>query len=286
MKTARGGVLLELVLALVVVALILGATGQVLKVSVSGLAVARKSNHYANVLQQIRIWLQIVGNDIDSYPFQIPPRLHRAGNIRYTDGSLHGATQFTAGRAPLESSDALSALRIDTLSAGLILSVEDSVALVCQRFERGRWGPSRNHFLVVQTSGFSVFTGTVVSHTGRSDCWDVELKAAKSLVVDSSLDDHVPVPGALVLPIDREYTIFVNRRHELRYLSNQGSRIAEHQPIGSGVEELHVSLRDRPERNRLLLHASGKLDGGRAFSAVATHALVKAPFYTFLLGRW
>lgn len=176
-------------------------------------------------------------------------RSHISGLISVTSGSSlmlpHGGRHPLAGLSgtsqPRAESDIASAIEIDPRYRARIVSSSftnaDTVRIeaceLASRFTTGRF----RSYLTLGNQGVCQFTGE--PQFTRTGCVTIDARALSGLIRDT------PCPrGSLLelLPVEREFSVFVDRTGELRLVSHVGMRIIENQPIARGLRSTTLSV--------------------------------------------
>lgn len=155
-------------------------------------------------------------------------------------GGKHPVVGLSGTSQPRAESDIISALEVDPRYRARIVSSSftspDTVRIeaceLASRFTTSRF----RSYLTLGTQGVCQFTGEVQS-TGAS-CVTIDARAISGLI------RNTPCPAASLLellPIEREFSVFVDRAGELRLVSHVGMRIIENQPIARGLRSTAIS---------------------------------------------
>lgn len=156
-------------------------------------------------------------------------------------GSPHPVSGLSITSRPRPDSDILSFLTIDPRYRGRITKSEwngTSLSIeACELPELPRADQFRS-FLAFGLHGGCQFVGTPVHITSR--CISLSGTMIRGVVNDA------PCPAASLLellPISREFSLFIDRSGELRLVSHVGTRIIENQPIVRGLRSLSIHER-------------------------------------------
>jgi hypothetical protein len=139
----------------------------------------------------------------------------------------------------------MSAIEVDPRYRARVISSSftsaDTVRIeVCELASRFTTSRFRS-YLTLGTQGACQFTGEAQS-TGAG-CVTIDARALSGLI------RNTPCPAASLLellPIEREFSVFVDRAGELRLVSHVGMRIIENQPIARGLRSTIISAISNP----------------------------------------
>ena len=92
----------------------------------------------------------------------------------------------------------------------------------------------------IGADGIIELHGDLESHTGRSGCVDYEIREAQR----SMLNKRSSAVGHYInriIPIKTYYTLYLDSNETLRYLSHNGEKITENQPLFNNVKKVTLS---------------------------------------------
>ncbi len=163
-----------------------------------------------------------------------------APSLTLSHGGKHPLSGLSSASQPRPDSDIISAIEIDPRYRGRIVassfSSADSAHLeMCEltsNFPTNRY----RSYVTVGTQGLCQFTGEV--RAMGPGCITIEAHALSGLI------RNTPCPAASLLellPVEREFSVFVDRTGELRLVSHVGMRILENQPMARGLRSLTIT---------------------------------------------
>jgi hypothetical protein len=155
-------------------------------------------------------------------------------------GGKHPVAGLSGTSQPRSESDIISAIEVDPRYRARIISSSFSgtdtarieACELASRFTTSRF----RSYLTLGTQGLCQFTGEVQA-TGTG-CVTIDARALSGLIRST------PCPRASLLellPVEREFSVFVDRTGELRLVSHVGMRIIENQPIARGLRSTTLS---------------------------------------------
>ena len=183
-------------------------------------------------------------------------------NILLPNGSLHPITALRGISAPRPGSDLVSFLFLAPRYRALIGRVGLSgtaVELSACGLEL-RPAPSQfKSFLAVGVSGVVQLRGSF--RATSSTCFEFSGEAVPGLV--SKPADVLPCSLHALIPIAREYSLFIDSIGQLRLASHSGPEILENQPLASGYEMMRLTLVGQSAGISLAMKGSGGLETTR-----------------------
>jgi len=226
-----------------------------------------------------------VMEDLDSHRFPVLPRIHKSGKITFTDGTLNPVTDGNNGSShtPADASDAITGVKLDLSRTFTVqyCAVEDTFLLIkaCLRFPV--------EFQEEETHGFAALTVDQLFELqgetrGNGACRDFVLQQTKSMIFPP-LDEPLSCPIAELVPIKREYTLYVDYKGQLRYLGHAGDKNLENQPILRQVKSLALEGALSPHLPLMNLNARIELFGGRKKTFSFIHMLGRLEHLNFIL---
>lgn len=273
--SARGSSLLELVVALAIIAPLMSAAGAALIRSMHTHARMQRAEQGDLLTERLHSLLTRVMHDVDSHRLSLVPVLHQGGTIRYSDRTPYPLS-LNPAVAPDGESDAITGLELlshaaQRTTALLWTSGETSEVVACPPRTLPPTVRSMVGLGVEGLSELRIGTRTRLP----SGCARYLLTMEKSV----SLPQSVATDQALILiPVARHYTIYRDRSKRIRYLAHAGSDTVENQPIINNAPRLSFSFGDTV---RLPLHSFIKLQAQLHFSEERTISLS----YIHNLGR-
>jgi hypothetical protein len=277
MKQQIGLATLEILVCLSIAIPVLFALVLSLHQSVNALALATGQHQKAIDVARISSMLQWVLNDFDSHRFLINPRIHHNGAITYSDGSPSPLMK-TGVHGPTADSDGVTGLK---LSIDNTLMVRSNVLIgsTLKLFACPRFGlkstPELSCLMGIHSLGFAELKAEKVSKPDKNGC--------RTLLAISEAINVQAI--SMLVPIERHYTLYVDRHNQLRYVSHCADKILENQPVLSNIKELKLALDAVGQAPALQLSAIITLADKMAVRLAITNHLARTAIFTFLLNR-
>lgn len=168
-------------------------------------------------------------------------QLFSGASLLLSNGARHPLASLSGTSGPRSDSDILSIIDPETRFRGTVTSTsfsETSVtATICGLTTRIPSGTFKS-FLLYTIEGVKQVVGEV--RAINTTCAMVGGTSVQGVVSASPSFTSRPL---LFAPVDREYSIFVDRNANLRLASHTGSLILENQPLTRGIEKLTVEKR-------------------------------------------
>lgn len=171
---------------------------------------------------------------------QFAMTISTGGSTLLPNGALHPLASLSGKSSPATGSHIISFLDLSPHYAGTIertMIDGPSVTVVACGFDH-RPSPSQfKSFVALGVSGPVQLAGSL--RTVSSSCVELTAESLPGLVSDPA----TVLPSSLhrLVPVNREYSLFVDRAEQLRISSHTGPRVSENQPLGSGVREIIFS---------------------------------------------
>jgi hypothetical protein len=153
-------------------------------------------------------------------------------------GMKHPLTRLRGTSAPRELSDILSVVEISPLNRGRIVSSylhDTTLELRACDFPVPPSPSDTKSLLILGTSGLAHVSARIPREA--LGCLDLQANRLQSI-----FSTHRGPAGSFhtLLPIVREYSVFVDRTSQLRLVSHLGGQILENQPIARGISFIRV----------------------------------------------
>jgi len=219
---------------------------------------------------------------LDSHRLPVLPRVHSHGNIRFTNG-LRNPIALTHGpTAPNPNSDAITALELSPSDRLTVLHASTSSPYqfyACTQ-SRAPLPATVRSYVGLSADGMYELVGQ--RQVAAPGCWQFTLAEQPSMSVFAPTHSS-PALVRVLVPILAQYTLYVNRRNELRYLGHRGAVNDENQPIASDIGD--VSFRVVKNMLGLTSLAARRKLGSHEFRLSHTNILSRLPPASFLLTR-
>lgn len=242
--------------------------------------------HRESALDATKFYLRKSFLASDTHRLNIPSRIHKNGDIRYTDGSPHLMMQLTEASRPKSNSDVITS---STVYPGLLLTVLNpthgtifSGIQACGA--RAIPDDVFRSFFALSKRGISYFSGEARSDGGFCLQINGSLKPHLSLIETvSNMDDF-----QTILPIDSDFALFVDTTNQLRLVSFAGDEILENQPITSGIDSLRMTISEANSQDSLVpfLETEITLTGGFSITDTIYARVARTPHWNALLWSW
>lgn len=221
-------VLIALVLSLALLAPAASLLGQIANFISRYLTL---SSDYHSQIRLESILRQSV-QDSDSHRLSIYARIHKWGQITFTDQSLNPVMFGTLKPSP--DSDAISSMYLE--SQNRLRIIEQSFTgqylqlKACLLAQPSFLYAEIRSFLALSAEGFAELKTESVSNSFKPGCYDLVLQTTKSILIPPC-QECAQDNWSMLLPIRRIYSIYLDQDLELRYLSHVGESNIENQPL-------------------------------------------------------
>lgn len=208
----------------------LGSSGLAFRGSMSAISDLSVS---AQAEAAVRAGVRALGRSRQQFAMTVSP----GAPLVLPNGAAHPLAALSGKSSPAPDSHVISFLELSPHYAGAIeqASIEGfSVTVVACGFS-SRPAPSQfKSYVALGVSGPVQLAGSL--RTVSSSCVELVADALPGLVSDPA----VILPSSLhrLVPVNREYSLFVDRTEQLRISSHTAARITENQPLASGVRAL------------------------------------------------
>lgn len=165
-------------------------------------------------------------------------QIFSGSTLLLSNGARHPLASLSGTSGPRGDSDILSIIEPDTRLEGKVSSASLSgtsvTATICGLTTRIPSGTFKS-FLLYTIEGVKQVVGEV--RTINTTCVMLTGTSIQGVVSASPSWTSRPL---LFAPVDREYSLFVDRNANLRLASHTGSLILENQPLTRGIEKIKV----------------------------------------------
>jgi len=250
-ESEKGTTILELLSGLLLIAVITAILAVNLRQSLlNSLKTEAVSKSQYIESKTLEIMERVVA-DLDSHRFIIWPRIHKNGTITFQDGTLNPISTKTGSNSPSLNSDAITSMRPEIPFLQRVFSVEQQgeVFLIdaCLQFRNNLAGHDFKSYIGINLESYVQLLKQDSSQTSKDQCRLFKFKKARSMSLPSMKDHQVKKVRWLV-PLSRQYTLYVNKKAQLRYLSHRGESNIENQPLLEGLESLGIEESRLPDQ--------------------------------------
>jgi hypothetical protein len=192
----------------------------------------------------------------------------------------HPLARLKGTSAPRELSDILSVLETSPVYRGRVTSshlTDSSLDLRVCDFREPPIASGIKSLLVLGFSGI-LHVSAEIPRVAQG-CIDLRGNRLHSI-----FSTHSPPAGSFhtLLPIEREYSLFIDRMSQLRLVSHVGAQILENQPIARGISFVRIRARREPF-GALHFSLTVKPLGASASTTSAFVATTRRPIWNELL---
>lgn len=206
--------------------------------------------------------------DRNRQPFSA--QITSGSTLRFPNGVRHPLASISTTSGPRAESDILTVIDLDNRYRGAVTSVTTSGtsidATVCGLASRIPSGAFKS-YLILTIEGARQVVGDVVPIS--STCARLMGSAMQGAVSGESAFTSRPL---IFVPIDREYSIFVDRAANLRLASHTGNILLENQPISRNLNSIAIAT-ERRANGLLIFKLTVRPTSGREISHVVIPAL-------------
>ena len=187
-----------------------------------------------------------IEDNMNSSRFNIPPIIHKANTIRFTDGSANPVSNNKHGNKPLGNSDSITSIGFDIEHTLDVISIKRESRLfrinACLKYLSSRKLNKEN---LSRLGGFGIeemmelkpFSISIYNN----NCVNFLLFPTKSMSLkNAKIEDIFHI--LKIIPIFSHFTLYVSEEEELRYISHQGNINIENQPIFSGIKRVKFRI--------------------------------------------
>lgn len=287
LKSENGLTLLELLAALVITAPALIALTGLLQRSGQGLLAIRKEAQSTHLLFHAQSVIEKIIEDSDTHRFFLLPRVHKHGRIQFSDGSLNPISMTRTSSRPSAAADSVMGVALDTQGTMKVQSIKPSgtgvIIRACSRLASAS-GQQVHSLIAVTVDGLVEVVSQKTTFTLSSPCSTLKLFPSKSMLTKTSTITDLLLSQYLI-PITKLYTLYIDRRENLRYLAHSGSRNIENQPIVGGVNALHLRASVIKPQRILRIEAHLQVLKRRTLDFEKVGSFSRTAHFNFVLNR-
>ena len=189
-----------------------------------------------------------VMRSLDSHRLPLPPKVHKGGSIRFSDGS---PTPFSVGAA--HDSDAISYAHLESEKVLSVtecrVSGEATIIRGCLHASRTASFKEIENFVLVSPEGVTLVPGTV---RGLGVCRTVVVYSSPSVI---GVQPPRPLPCSVqaIVPVLTLETLYLGQDGILRLVRTRGTKVIEQQPVAKLPFRMELTLHESTESNLLQL---------------------------------
>jgi len=177
------------------------------------------------------------------------------GSLTLPHGARHPVATMGGTSAPRVDSDILSLIELANAHRGLVRSFKTtgmSVVVEACGLSSALRSNSYRSYLLLSVSGHVQVAGDIAPVS--KSCVRLSGTILAGLISNRA---DAPLSVSTFVPIEREYSIFVDRSSNLRLASHVGTRLVENQPIARGIYSLRITSEFDPT-GAIIFHTSIK----------------------------
>ena len=198
-----------------------------------------------STLSIFRGHFQRIASNIDSLRHNTTPVVHLNGAVRLADGTPHTIMNLSAVSRPKVGSDAISSIEVSASHALEVRSSKMQMGAlsldVCPRYKAIQKIDRPKSFLALSFNNSYQLIPSVSSKIYFEKCSTINLLPIPSVFFKTPRTETLP-EALLLVPIISEFTIYIDRSDQLRYISHTGLNLQENQPIARSLKQLGFSL--------------------------------------------
>lgn len=183
-----------------------------------------------------------VMHDLDTTRLPIYPRIHQNGSITDTEGAKNIISLRSDKLAPSDKSEAITVIKLINSEILDLRSFDNHSHQLraCSRFGLAINLSAVRSMVGISTSAINEFRISKVHPKRLARCFTLELSATKSMILPSSHKSELPWIRSLI-PVERIYTLYLDRNLNFRYLGHNGISNIENQPIATKIKTIHLT---------------------------------------------
>lgn len=237
---------------------------------------------------KIRELTDTFSRDSDTHRLDIPPRIHRNGQVLFANNEMNQLSQSTSPNAPDSSSDAMTNFSLSSMEYLKVLEVKRTALsfqyIACAAFQVPQPNDDEQSFIAISADGPSYLFGTIRKIRNRKGCFLLNLRQQVNMLLPIK-ENLIPLGVRSLIPIDREYTIYLSKKGELRYLGHKARKNVENQPLFGPLLQIHFTLSIRSPENLLLFGTQVLFSNEYGFSYASAAHLSRFSHLNLLLNQ-
>jgi hypothetical protein len=230
-KLQHGSSLLELVLALGISSMVIASTLAFIATRVSLERREEEAIKEATTGLLMHALASQAMRALDTHRFNLLPRIHGQGSVKYTDGTFVDELYRNESHSPAPWSDAITWVALDSLCAlRLEQCSTDGTTLTAHACFSGPTRGAMSDFenlLLIAPESLRVQRGVI---RGSGLCRTVVAFHGASHF-DSSPDQPLSCSSVFAVPVTLIETLYLDRQQNLRIARYRGARVTSNQPL-------------------------------------------------------
>lgn len=268
MKHSAGFSLVSFLLALSISSILLSISTSAVTQAIQSSKMVKSATDEQLRIEHVKGVLSLLIRELDYHRLNIPPEIFSA-QVFWSDGS-------NAQIPKKYNTDAISSFTLDTSSTLVRKEFETNNLFFCPKFSSKQ--EQYDFFIGVGPDGLGAFkTNSLVS---VQRCQNLSLFPTRTL--SRTFKEFNPKRIKILIPIKREYLLYINTENEFRYLGIKKGLIVENQPLERDISEIKFSLTQFQSLPLFILDAEIKSKSIMIRSPFS-HALGRVPYSSYLL---
>jgi len=267
MKQSSGFSLVSFLLALSISSILLTISTSAVTQAIESSKIIKSATDESLRLEHVKGVVSLLMSELDYHRLNIPPVIFH-DRVLWSDG--------TNTQIPKKfNTDAISSFTLDTASTLVRKEFETNNLFFCPKFSSKQ--EQYDFFIGISPDGLGVFKSNDLVSVQR--CQNLNLFQTRTL--STYFKETNPRRTKILIPIKREYLLFINAENEFRYIGIKKGIIVENQPIEKNISEIKFSLSNFQSLPIFILDTEIKT---KSFSARTpfSHALGRVPFASYL----
>lgn len=267
-KICSGNALLEILIALGISSLIVGALASLAHQSMHAYSRIIKAEADLRFHVRLRTKLQRVLDELDYSILDLPPRVHPVGSLFFGDGTTNPLMQKHGPLALQKQSTALTAVALASWFQFTVLEVKEIAGMVAlyacpsgtvlPDAAHGFDGSKFKSFLGIAADGMHELVGTFSfwKPSVQGSCRIFQIKTPPRSMLANTLPPEGAATIRKIIPIDALYTLYLDTQGAYRYLGHVGEKNVENQPLFRSAQSIHCALSPVIGKNLYRLRAT------------------------------
>lgn len=252
----------------------LSISSLLLNISAQGITqIIKNTKSYKNYtdealrIDHIKGVLSLLMREVDYHRLSLGPTVYHQ-DILWSDG--------TSTQLPKKyGTDAIAQTTLDSSSTLVRKEFNNDTLFFCPKFQSQK--QTYDFFIGVSPDGLGEFKSDIA--LSNQVCQNITLFPVRG--INPGMKEYEPKRVKILIPIKREYALFISPQDEFRYVGIKKGIIVEHQPIERGIKDLQLSI------SSLQALPISILDATIIASTITkrvpfSHALGRVPFTSYL----